>query len=205
MSAKRGRIVTTLVAVAAIAGAAGYAYRENQRNRQVLAYMELAHHAMHMGDLTTCERAFKQALEVEPKCLAARTGLADVYDAQGRLERALAEHRRGVEVAPRSPDAHTALAQALVECHRYAGAIECLKRGLEVAPRDTYMRLLLAFSYRRNGDFRRARAQLAEIEKMEPGSVAVRNGMRAMAREAKKKPAHAAPRKPSQPQHRDAG
>ena len=190
MSPGRFRIVIWVVVLAAAAGFGGYGLRVHKRSQSVERYMEAAAKAEHRGDLAAAAKAYKGALQADARYLPARTGLADVYKAEGKLAEALAEHRRGVAADPGNADAHEALARGLIECRRYPEAIECLERGIKAAPRGgAHMRLVLQFCYRRNGDVEKAKQELAEVEKAEPGSTAVRNAMRAMQRQAKKKQA----------------
>jgi len=187
MSSGRFRILIWAVVAVGVVGLGGYGIRVHQRGRAVKRYMEAAEAAAHAGDLAGAEKAYKKALAADAKCLPARTGLADIHMSQGEREKALREHRQGVEVDPRNPDTYVALARGLMECRRYAEAATCLERGVKVAPRDPYMRVLLESCYRRAGQTAKARQVLAELEKLDPGSPAVRSARRAMRRDAQKK------------------
>lgn len=184
MSRKRFRVIGWAVVVVVVAGLGAYALRLQRVTELTSEYMIAAERAVHEGDLPAAETLYKRALEVNSRFLPARSGLADLYASNGEEAKSLAEHRRGIEADPGNPEAYAVLARALMGCERYGSAIERLKQGIRVAPRDTHMRLMLASCYRRAGDTEHAKAELAAIERLDPGSHAVKNARRAIARNA---------------------
>ena len=64
------------------------------------------------------ERRFSRAIELDPACLNARLGLADVADSRGDPAAALAELERAVQVAPEVAAVHLRLAQVYHELQR---------------------------------------------------------------------------------------
>jgi len=191
MSRKRVRIAAWVLGVAAVVATSAWAKRFNDRNEAKLALMEAAANAEHM-DPDAAARAYRQALKIDPKYLPARTGLADLYSSQSR-EKALAEHRRGIAADPRNPGAYYALARAFCEYRRYPEAIKALERAVALAPRATHLHLLLAHTYRWNGDLDKAREQFMIIQKLDPDSRAAATGLRALERQARSAPAPRSP------------
>jgi tetratricopeptide (TPR) repeat protein len=160
----------------------GYAYHIDRRNKALLAYMDQAHHGEHCGTLDVAERAYQNALRLDATYLAARQGLAELYAMEGRTEKALKEHRRAIALDPRNPEAHIGLAQALMQQRRYPEAIRRLEQAVKAAPRHAYMHQLLATCYRRGGQLGKAKAELAELQRLDPDSTAARAGLSAIAR-----------------------
>jgi len=189
MSQKALRITVWTTVLVVVAAAGTYAWYIHRRHEAKLAYMETATAAMHAGQLPKAAEAYQQALKIDPKLLAARTGLAEVYCSQGQVEKALHEHRRGCELAPRNPDAHSDLARTCLLHHRYPEAVEALERAVALAPSDAHLHLLLASAYRWNGEPEKAQAQLTEVEKLDPGSRAAQNARRALRRQAEREQA----------------
>lgn len=179
MSPRRSRIMIWTVVSLAVAGSGAYGLHAYRRAQAILAYMDGAHMAEHCGDLAAAEKQYRQALAIDPRYLAARTGLADVYFEQSDPEKAVREHRRGVAADPRNPEAHIALARGLIECRRYDRAAECLERGIEIVPSDIQMRVLLEHVYRWSGQRDKAARALAELNKLAPDLGSVKNADRA--------------------------
>lgn len=89
------------------------------------------------------EKAYKRALELDPKNEYALSGLATVYSDLGDSKSALEYWRRLTEVDP-SPATLRALANAHEQVRDYAGAAQALRQALELAPRDSQIKRDLA-------------------------------------------------------------
>ena len=176
-------MIWTVISLAVV-GSGAYGFRAYSRAQAILTYMDGAHMAEHCGDLAAAEKQYRQALGVDPRYLAARTGLADVYFEQSDPDKALREHRRGVAADPGNPEAHIALARGLIGCRRYEEAAECLGRGIEIVPSDIQMRVLLQHVYRWTGQRDKAARALAELRKLAPNDASVKNAERAAWAEA---------------------
>ncbi len=89
------------------------------------------------------EKAYKQALAIDPANEYALSGLALVYSDLGDTKSAVEMWKRLVE---QNPNARTlrALAGAYEQVHDYQSAAKTLRRALELAPRDVDMKKSLA-------------------------------------------------------------
>lgn len=186
MSRRTLRVVGWGLALAVAAGTMIYAKRFRDRTLAKIAYMDRGSEAAHMVNLEAAEKAYREALKIDPKYLPARIGLADVYSSQGAEDKALRELRRAVELDRRNYETHLALAHQCLEYRRYPDAIAALRRAVALTPRDPRLRLLLVHAYRWNGEPEQARKELAVLEELDPGSLAARQARLAMERQQKK-------------------
>lgn len=180
------RIILGGLVLCALGAAAVYARRSSDHATLKIAYMDAAGEAEGRGDWSAAATAYRKALAVDRRYLPARTGLAEMYSQQGREDLVLREYRRGVAADPRNPDAHLAVARWHIEHRRYASAAAALKQAIRLVPRETFPRVLLVHAYRWNGQFAQARDQLAELEKLSPGSPDLRRARMAMERQAQR-------------------
>ncbi len=89
------------------------------------------------------EKAYKRALELDPKSGYALSGLATLYSDLGDTKTALEMWRRLSEVDA-SPRVLRALAGAYEQRRDYAGAAEAARRAVEMAPQDGELKRDLA-------------------------------------------------------------
>jgi len=81
------------------------------------------------------EKAYKRALELDPKNEYALSGLATVYSDIGDTKAALEVWRRLSEVDP-NPRTLRALAGAYEQMRDYLAAVEAMRRAAQMAPKD---------------------------------------------------------------------
>ena len=81
------------------------------------------------------EKAFKEALKVDPENEEALTGLGSLYMDMGDTKSAIEKLRAATDKAP-SERSLAALARAYEDVQNYKDAAEALKRALELAPDD---------------------------------------------------------------------
>ncbi len=90
--------------------------------------------ALTAGEPEVAERAYREALALDPRFIPAHANLADLYRGQGREAEAQAQLRAGLAVDPESADLHHALGLSLVRAKRLDAALSDLKRATELAP-----------------------------------------------------------------------
>jgi len=93
--------------------------------------------ALTAGESEVAERAYREALALDPRFIPAHANLADLYRGQGREAEAQAQLRAGLAVDPDSADLHHALGLSLVRAKRLEAALSDLKRAVELAPANT--------------------------------------------------------------------
>ena len=93
--------------------------------------------ALTAGESEVAERAYREALALDPRFIPAYANLADLYRGQGREAEAQAQLRAGLAVDPESADLHHALGLSLVRAKRLEAALTDLKRAVELAPANT--------------------------------------------------------------------
>lgn len=92
------------------------------------------------------ERALGTAIRLNRNDASAHRWLAQVWESEGRLEDALAEHRRAVELDPLSAPVATDYAVALVLAGRSAAALEKLDAALALQPENSQARCWRAWT-----------------------------------------------------------
>ncbi len=93
--------------------------------------------ALAAGEEAVAERAYRDALVLDPRFVPAHVNLADLYRAQGREAESEAQLRTGLAAAPDSADLHHALGLARVRARRMDAALADLARAAELAPANT--------------------------------------------------------------------
>lgn len=113
------------------------------------------------------EKAYKEALALEPDSEEALTGLAMVYSDVGDTKNAVLMLRR---VTDRHPDARTlaALASSYEQMRDYASAAEIWRRALEMTPENSRLKRALAQNLLQSDHPDEALKLFNEIAKQEP-------------------------------------
>lgn len=83
-------------------------------------------------------------------------GLADVYRAQGQLDRAEGEYRRALAADPALEQANLGLAHLYLQQNEQDKALDLLKKTAVSNPRSSDVHLLLADIYEKKGDLKQA-------------------------------------------------
>jgi len=89
------------------------------------------------------EEAGRQA----PDDAGVMVGLAEVYQAQGQLDRAQGEYRRALAAEPSSEQAHVGLGQLYLQKNEQDKALDLLKKAAVANPRSSRIHLLMADIY----------------------------------------------------------
>jgi tetratricopeptide (TPR) repeat protein len=92
--------------------------------------------AMHAGDTTSAETAFRKATEVDPAFAPAHLDLGLILLKEGRLLDAIASIKRSLELDPASPGAHLFLGIAEYQSNHSEEAIADLQQELKADPNN---------------------------------------------------------------------
>jgi tetratricopeptide (TPR) repeat protein len=107
--------------------------------------------------------AYQQAIDLDPKYVAAFDGMARVYDVQGDHGRAITTYRKGLQVNPKEG----ALWYDLGMCHCRHGewepGLEAMRKALELDPDNRQFATTLGFSLARAGLYDESVACFAKV------------------------------------------
>jgi len=100
------------------------------------------------GDYEAGRKAFQEAVQLDPKCLEARLGVAEYYERTQQNDRAVAEYQRIVDGFPQEPTPFTRLGNCLFRAKeyekaskQYAAALHWAKATYAPPPRDALLNL----------------------------------------------------------------
>lgn len=88
------------------------------------------------GQYQQAEKAYQQALLIEPAFLPALLNLADLYRAKGEDWKSKPVLNKALSIEPEFADAHYAMGLLLVRQKRYGPALEYLSRAAELRPNN---------------------------------------------------------------------
>ena len=98
-------------------------------------YTNLAGVLLSIRDMAGAEAAARAGLALEPNMAQGRLDLGNALWAQGKLEEAVSEFRKGVESDPRRWDIYGALGLCLGELGRIDESLDALQKVVELEPR----------------------------------------------------------------------
>jgi Tfp pilus assembly protein PilF len=148
------------------------------------SWMNLGVLAFERGDFHAAERAYRTALERDPRFVAAYNNLADLFREQGRDAEGERELRSALALAPRDADAHHALGLVLVRLGRQAEALAELKQAAELAHNVLRFGYVHAVARHDIGERERALFELEGLHARHPSSREVLEALAFYAEEA---------------------
>ena len=99
------------------------------------AHLNLGILRLRAGQPDEAERAYQDALRLDPSFVPVRFNLANLYNQLARNDEAEAVLREGIEWAPDEGELHYSLALLLAEGNRLEEAADSLQRAVELIPR----------------------------------------------------------------------
>lgn len=114
------------------------------------------------------EQAYRKAIELAPALTEAHLSLADNLAKQGQLDAAQAACDDAIKLSPETPSSYLKLAGIQAQEHRYDDSLHNLEAAQRLAPYTHPSKVLLAVSYKQNGDDAKARQLLAEAHEESP-------------------------------------
>ncbi|MGZ8219684.1 tetratricopeptide repeat protein, partial [Methylomagnum sp.] len=125
------------------------------------------------GVADAAERAYREALKLDPGWVPAYVNLADIYRQTGRDTEGEAVLREGLARQPHAASLHHSL--GLLEIRRLnpPAALASLKRAVELAPQDTALRYVYAVALDSSGRRREAEKVVETGLKQAPGDRAL--------------------------------
>ena len=116
-------------------------------------------------DWAGADRAFKQGIALNPSDTNVRIQYANFLTAMGRFDESIEIGRRTLELDPLSPAAYNELGFPLWFTGRDDEALEIYRYGLEIDPEFLQSHWLLNELYTKRGEFDKALAHLAHIDR----------------------------------------
>jgi Flp pilus assembly protein TadD len=141
-----------------------YAGTTSRDGRAYAAIGEIKHRA---GDVEGAERAFQQAIEIDPRLVEARTAYAAFLLDHERTDDAEVQLREAQAIAPNDELANRTLAALYLATERPEMAEEYLKRAAEQPVQTHHSSLALADFYGSLGRYDDAKAALTRIARAE--------------------------------------
>jgi TolB-like protein/DNA-binding winged helix-turn-helix (wHTH) protein/Tfp pilus assembly protein PilF len=127
---------------------------------------------MYGYDWTGSEKEFRRAIELDPNSVPARLFHAELLQATGKNDEAVAEVKRAVEIDPLSVIANQAYGSTLYYSRRYDESARALGKTIELDPSFVWAGLRLARVYEQMGRYSDAEA---EFQRVETGARSVAN------------------------------
>jgi tetratricopeptide (TPR) repeat protein len=98
-------------------------------------------------------KAYQQALEIDPKNLQASRALAQLYDARGDHERAVATYQKALKAHPKEAMLWSELGMSHARQKEWEPALKCLRKGLQLDPENRQLALNLGHCLARAGRY----------------------------------------------------
>lgn len=114
------------------------------------------------------EQAYHKAIELAPASTEAHLSLADNLAKQGQLDAAQAACGEAIKLSPETPSSYLKLAGIQAQERRYDESLHNLEIAQRLAPYTHPPKVLLAVSYKQNGDDAKAMQLLAEAHDESP-------------------------------------
>jgi tetratricopeptide (TPR) repeat protein len=143
------------------------ARRVSSRAEFWLGHARLAQH-----DPRGAERAFTEALHIDPGFDGAELALAELYLSEATPGRAVAQLKKLSEQKPESSAAYRLLGRALLATHDAPGASAAFQRYVELAPEDAQGPYLVATALEAQGKVDEARKRLETAIALDPNAMA---------------------------------
>lgn len=140
-------------------------------NDQPAAHLNLGVIYTNLGELELAEKAYRQALAMNPRFVPARINLAMLHDQQGNKAEAESQFRKAIEFEPDLAEAHYSLGLLLAEDDsRLDAASEFLGRAARLAPENARIHYNYGLALQRLGRADPAEQALKTAVRLAPGS-----------------------------------
>jgi len=120
--------------------------------------------AFEKEDLADAERAYREAIRLDPKNAEGYTGLGAVLAQRGKDKEAVAAFEAAIERAPESSRAYSGLAVARIGLGDIQGAREAFETAVSLDPESAEARFGLGMLYLTVGEKARALDQIRALE-----------------------------------------
>tara|TARA_R110000772_G_scaffold148001_3_gene258528 strand:- start:56434 stop:58680 length:2247 start_codon:yes stop_codon:yes gene_type:complete len=132
--------------------------------------LQLGMFLLNRGDLPAAEKAYREALHLNPQLLPARLNLADLLRLLQREDEARSELQAALAIAPDSAAALHALGLLETRAGKREEAMDYLRRAAELEEQGTRHRYVYAIALHDSGEITRAIATLEAVQRQAPGN-----------------------------------
>lgn len=146
-----------------------YERLSRQFPRQVAIWFEYGCAAGSNGQMDVADRAWRQAVELQPRDAQLRLQIGHQYQNLRQSEKARASFTRAAALDPRGINPRMALALSFDQDHRLADAREAIASCLAIDPRDDQARYFAAVLDRRENKLEEAERRLRDLIASNPG------------------------------------
>jgi len=143
---------------------ARWSRRIEEQPDSAVAHFNLGLAYTDVGKMTSAERAYRRAVELDPTLVEAWVNLAGALLLQWRFEEALEASQRAAELAGDMPLVHFNMGQAYLYLGDADGLIRCNRKVLELEPDHAAANYFLAVGLLAKDDVAGARTYLARAQ-----------------------------------------
>jgi len=136
--------------------------------KTIQGYVELGDMYRKHGDLSRAERAYKEAIGINPASDDAYVGLGRIYFNQGKWGDAEMAYKKAIESNPRNSAALSRLGEIYRNQRKMSEAQEYLKKAIEVNPGNYEAYTELGCVYRYNNDLVAAESCFKKAQVLQP-------------------------------------
>jgi superkiller protein 3 len=133
------------------------------------AYSHLGH-VFHVTGDAAAETALRRAARLDPKNAHVRHQLSDVYNAQERIDEAIAAAREATELEPGNPHRFVHLARLFLKANNPTGAEAAQRQAVQMEPGNIVSRLVLSDILARQGRYEAALVEAKTAAEHQPNS-----------------------------------
>jgi len=108
-------------------------------------------------------RSYEQALEIDPKCVEAYRGLAQLYAADQQPERAISTYQSAVRVLPRNSELWFGLGMLHSQRKEWEPAVDALGHAADLQPTNRQYANVLGFCLARAGRYEQSLAYFSRV------------------------------------------
>ena len=99
-----------------------------------VSFLRAAEEHIKAGDIGNADKAYRRALEINPKYAEAHNGVGCMQIFKGNLQEAKAHLEKAIEYDPNLAEAYSNLGSVLRRQGSYESAVECFRKALQIAP-----------------------------------------------------------------------
>ena len=144
------------------------------RNKDAWYYLGRAYYSV--GSLTDAQKAFQNALALDPHDAKSENNLGLIFESQARQNDAMGAYQNAIAWQEKSPhpseQPYLNLGSLFLQTDRAVDAISPLRKAIELAPGGGGGHLLLGNAYFRTGKITEAQQEFETATRLDPGNAA---------------------------------
>jgi tetratricopeptide (TPR) repeat protein len=140
----------------------------SNRDEEAQIEADLATMAMQDQKYDEAIEHYKRVAEINPNYNGVLINLGLAYRRQEKYDEAISYYQQSLEAYPNETPIYAELGTIYMTTQQFDKAIEIVEQGLRRRPDSPHLHALLAAIYSEKGDRRRAQAELAEAERINP-------------------------------------